>query len=42
MAKASKAKEEPERAIDAASQGDDAPFDRTLRPKTFADYVGQS
>jgi Holliday junction DNA helicase RuvB len=30
------------RAIDASAQGDDAPFDRTLRPKTFADYIGQT
>lgn len=30
------------RPIDAAPQGDDTPFDRTLRPKTFDDYVGQS
>lgn len=29
------------RAIDAEAQGDDAPFDRTLRPKTFDDYIGQ-
>src|SRR5262249_32999872 len=25
-----------------AAQGDDTHFDRTLRPRTFADYVGQS
>jgi Holliday junction DNA helicase RuvB len=30
------------RALDAAAQGDDAGYDRTLRPKTFAEYVGQS
>jgi Holliday junction DNA helicase RuvB len=31
----------PTRDLDGASHGDDAHFDRTLRPKTFADYVGQ-
>src|SRR5439155_3095226 len=30
------------RAIDAETQGDDVPFDRTLRPKTFDDYIGQT
>jgi Holliday junction DNA helicase RuvB len=30
------------RAIDAAPQGDDVRYDRTLRPKTFADYIGQT
>src|SRR6185312_10933791 len=30
------------RAIDGAARGDDAQFDRTLRPKTFADYIGQT
>src|ERR1019366_8514799 len=29
------------RPLDGASHGDDAHFDRTLRPKSFADYVGQ-
>ena len=29
------------RGVDARAQGDDARFDRTLRPRTFADYVGQ-
>jgi Holliday junction DNA helicase RuvB len=45
MAKAPKAKASDDaepRTVDGATQGDDAPFDRTLRPKTFADYVGQS
>jgi Holliday junction DNA helicase RuvB len=37
----SQASSEP-RALDAAAQGDDAGYDRTLRPKTFAEYVGQS
>jgi Holliday junction DNA helicase RuvB len=32
----------PARALDGSSHGDDAHFDRTLRPKTFADYVGQT
>src|SRR5437868_9669792 len=27
---------------DGSRQGDDAHYDRTLRPKTFADYVGQT
>lgn len=31
-----------ERTIDAAPQGDDAPFDRTLRPRSFDDYIGQT
>jgi Holliday junction DNA helicase RuvB len=30
------------RPLDAGPQGDDARFDRTLRPQTFADYVGQT
>ncbi|MEO8876610.1 MAG: hypothetical protein ABI461_13550, partial [Polyangiaceae bacterium] len=30
------------RPVDAAPQGDDARFDRTLRPRTFDDYVGQT
>ena len=30
------------RAIDADTRGDDAHFDRTLRPRTFAEYIGQS
>jgi Holliday junction DNA helicase RuvB len=30
------------RAIDAEPQADDTRFDRTLRPKTFADYIGQT
>lgn len=32
----------PPRAIGAAAQGDDATFDRTLRPRTFSDYIGQA
>src|SRR5580704_9791812 len=32
----------PGRAIDASTHGDDAKFDRTLRPRTFADYIGQT
>jgi len=32
----------PRRPVDGAAQGDDAQFDRTLRPKTFDDYVGQT
>ena len=31
-----------DRAIDGAPRGDDAHFDRTLRPRTFADYIGQT
>ena len=30
------------RPIDGVAQGDDSRFDRTLRPQTFADYVGQT
>src|ERR1017187_2158013 len=30
------------RALDASKHGDDAHFDRALRPRTFADYVGQT
>src|SRR5580698_213160 len=32
----------PARATDGAARGDDAQFDRTLRPRTFADYIGQT
>ena len=32
----------PGRAIDAAIRDDDAKFDRALRPRTFADYIGQT
>jgi holliday junction DNA helicase RuvB len=32
----------PGRAIDASVRGDDAKFDRALRPRTFADYIGQT
>ena len=32
----------PERAVGASVRGDDAQFDRTLRPRTFADYIGQT
>src|ERR1700746_3920847 len=36
--------EEPqaERTVGGVTQGDDAQFDRALRPKTFADYVEQT
>jgi Holliday junction DNA helicase RuvB len=30
------------RALDGSGQEEDATFDRTLRPRTFADYVGQT
>ncbi len=30
------------RALDASAHGDDAGFDRTLRPRSFAEYVGQT
>jgi Holliday junction DNA helicase RuvB len=30
------------RPIDGAAAGDDARYDRTLRPRTFQDYVGQT
>ena len=32
----------PVRAVDAAPQGDEAQLDRTLRPRTLTDYVGQA
>jgi Holliday junction DNA helicase RuvB len=32
----------PPRATDGAVHGDDAQFDRALRPRTFADYIGQT
>jgi Holliday junction DNA helicase RuvB len=44
MAKAKNAKQAPEEAahaLDASPHGDDVRYDRTLRPKTFDDYVGQ-
>jgi Holliday junction DNA helicase RuvB len=31
-----------DRAIDGAPRGDDAQFDRTLRPRSFDDYIGQT
>jgi len=30
------------RPLDALARGDDANFDRTLRPRSFADYIGQT
>jgi Holliday junction DNA helicase RuvB len=43
MSKRARLEDPPtERAIGAAAQGDDTQFDRTLRPRTFADYVGQT
>lgn len=36
-----KAKEQTDHALAGVVQGDDARFDRTLRPKTFDDYIGQ-
>nr|WP_116812959.1 Holliday junction branch migration DNA helicase RuvB [Steroidobacter cummioxidans] len=33
---------EQDRIVSAASQGDEAAFDRAVRPKKLADYVGQS
>jgi Holliday junction DNA helicase RuvB len=33
---------EARRTVDASIHGDDSHFDRTLRPKTFDDYVGQT
>jgi Holliday junction DNA helicase RuvB len=41
MGKRAKVAEEP-REIDAEAQGDDARFDRALRPRTFDDYIGQT
>jgi len=34
--------EEPERLIGADSQAEEAPFDRALRPKGLAEYIGQA
>jgi Holliday junction DNA helicase RuvB len=31
-----------DRPLDPVAGGDDASFDRTLRPRTFADYIGQT
>src|SRR5579871_6787078 len=43
MSKRARVEDPPtERAIGAVTQGDDVRFDRTLRPQTFADYVGQT
>jgi Holliday junction DNA helicase RuvB len=33
---------DPGRAIDATQHQEDTQFDRTLRPRTFADYIGQT
>ena len=35
-------KEGTSRSIDGVAQSDDVQFDRTLRPRTFDDYVGQT
>jgi len=35
------AEEREARPIDGGAQGDDARYDRALRPKVFADYIGQ-
>lgn len=32
----------PGRPLDVSAHGDDANFDRTLRPRNFADYIGQT
>jgi Holliday junction DNA helicase RuvB len=40
--RASPEESERPRALDGVARGDDAHFDRTLRPKTFADYIGQT
>jgi Holliday junction DNA helicase RuvB len=43
MTKRARVEEEPtQRMIGGAPQADDVQFDRTLRPRTFADYVGQT
>jgi Holliday junction DNA helicase RuvB len=39
--KAALAVDEP-RATDGTAHGDDSRYDRTLRPQTFADYIGQT
>jgi Holliday junction DNA helicase RuvB len=33
---------EEDRIVSAGTQGDEAAFDRAVRPKKLADYVGQS
>jgi Holliday junction DNA helicase RuvB len=42
MVKRARQEETPARAVAGHPQEDDAHFDRTLRPKTFDDYVGQT
>lgn len=32
----------PSRAVDGAAHAEDTPFDRTLRPRALADYIGQT
>ena len=32
---------DPERATEPSALGDDARFDQSLRPKSFAEYIGQ-
>ncbi len=34
--------ERPPRAVDASAQGEDVRFERSLRPKTLDDYIGQT
>ena len=34
--------ERPPRALDAGAQGEDVRFERSLRPKTLDDYIGQT
>src|SRR6476619_7799450 len=34
--------ESPARALDAAATGEDVRFERSLRPKTLDDYIGQT
>lgn len=41
MPRPREASADPPRALDAVKRGDDAHFDRTLRPRTFDEYIGQ-
>jgi len=42
MAKRAAPEQAPREIIDPAEQNEDAPFERSLRPRTLADYIGQT
>ena len=42
MAKREARENAPREIIDPGAQNDDAPFERSLRPRTLDDYVGQT